>query len=166
MANTTLINSGTVDLWYLLCYLLCYGNLNNSKLNIPQSIDVGYFDDNINVTTTTINNSDSLPNTANAGYHSIVASGGSLFVNKNILTEEGTSNPVLEVTSYFSAGNFVNKTPGKELYLTLKSGTADTPILAIVDTGSNSYNISENETHIIKWQLSFQNVAAKNSTWS
>lgn len=173
IANDIVIfNSGTSNLWSLICQLLLNGNAGNDpEVNIPVAIDIGYF----NFNAQTILNEKIFqgdPKNYNTQFHSFIASNGNLFVDKRIImagtnTDDNYGTPVLEFTSYFSRASFVNTATGSSpVCIVLKDNTANGNILAVASTGSPNYSIDDNETQIIKWQLSFQNVVATSSQGS
>ena len=181
--NTTIQNSGTVDLWRLICGLLENGNTNDTAgIEIPKYIDIGYFYTEADGSKTAANlNSNELKNPIppeGKKYQSIIGTSGSIIADKQVLSEiqqspettiTTTANPILNLTAYFSSNSFTytDLTEIKELsgggdahiYITLKDiNTGTTPhILAIADTEKSNYEIADNETHILKWQLSFKN---------
>ncbi len=162
---TELTNSGTNYLWELLCYLLyrgTQGDATDDSVKIPGAIDIGYFKNNIN--TESINDIDE------AGFTSILSSGGNLFVSSKLTiadpkTSKSIPTALLEVESYFTKANFTQYSNDKgSIYIVLKDKEVrnnlvgvGNHILAVVNTGSTNYDIEETETQAIKWQLSFQN---------
>ena len=167
----TIPNSGTVDLWRLLCGLLETGN--TADIKIPTYIDMGYFyggnkavvmknvkaaiEANISLPK---NSTDPVKiNDIDTYYQSIIGTSGSIIIDKSVLLQSD-NNPILNLTAYFSYGSFSQRESdvfNDSIIITLKDNNINGNILALVDTGLNKYEIADNETHILKWQLSFQN---------
>ena len=183
VGNESIQNNGTVSLWRLLCGLLETGDITDTAgIGIPAYIDMGYFYEDKSGRRTAKNiGSDDLEKpipSESTKYQSIIGTLGSIILDKQILNESkqnpdgttaSTSNPVLNLTAYFSLNSFtytdikntgLDDAKDAHIYITLKdTNTGTTPhILAIADTESHEYRIADNETHIIKWQLSFQNI--------
>lgn len=136
IATNTITNSGTQRLLEILINALDR-NASNNLNDKPYSLRLG---------------------TNNNGYQFIGNLNFSMIGNPvvNYSSNNGAINKgTIEFTFYISNNEDITSGSGNILLLLCNNNDSDN-VLAYVDTGSSTYKISNDETHVIKWRLTLE----------